>query len=54
MALSVLLTLQQVAAEDIAGLKKKAEAGDGPAQSRLGNDYHKGDGVTKDDVEAVR
>ena len=41
-------------AQDIPGLKIKAEQGDVQAQAALGNAYHTGEGVTKDDAEAVR
>jgi TPR repeat protein len=41
-------------AQDIPGLKIKAEQGDVQAQSALGKAYHSGDGVAKDDAEAVR
>jgi len=40
-------------AQDISGLKIKAEQGDVQAQSALGKAYHSGDGVAKDDAEAV-
>lgn len=42
------------AAEDTAALKKRAEAGDAVAQYNLGVCYAKGEGVAKDEVEAVK
>jgi uncharacterized protein len=40
--------------QSIADLRSRAEKGDAQAQSALGDSYHKGDGVPKDDAEAVR
>jgi len=42
------------AEQEIAALKKRAEAGDPKAQVQLGTAYASGDGVTEDDAEAVK
>src|SRR5216684_3172778 len=44
----------QIASEEIASLKKQAEAGDPKAQVRLGTAYASGDGVAPDGTEAVK
>jgi hypothetical protein len=41
-------------AQNILDLKTRAEAGDVPAQLALAKAYHLGDGVAKDEAEAVR
>jgi uncharacterized protein len=40
--------------QEVAALKKRAEAGDPKAQVQLGAAYASGDGVTEDDAEAVK
>lgn len=50
----VLLATAGFAEDDFAETKKKAEAGDAEAQCRLGVMYSIGEGVPKDDVEAVK
>jgi TPR repeat protein len=49
----VLLAAAGFAADDFAETKKKAEAGDATAQSKLGEMYANGTGVPKDLVQAV-
>ncbi len=41
-------------AQNVTELKSKAESGDVLAQSALGNAYHLGKGVPKDETQAVR
>jgi hypothetical protein len=43
-----------VAAEDLETVRKKAKAGDATAQNRLGVIYSSGQGVPKNDAEAVK
>ena len=51
---SLLLTLQAMAADSADALREKAEKGDATAQSDLGAMYAAGDGVAKDEAEAVK
>ena len=48
------LLASAVFAADLAETRKKAESGDADAQIALGLRYHKGEGVPKDLVEAVK
>src|SRR6516165_9492386 len=52
----VQLSAQQTNSDQkpIEEVKAKAEAGDAQSQVELGRRYHKGEGVTKDQVEAVK
>ena len=51
---TLLAVLVRAETDIIAALRAKAEAGDAVAQSNLGKKYFDGEGVPKNDVEAVK
>jgi len=54
LAVAVFISASVSHAQNVTELKSKAESGDVLAQSTLGNAYHLGKGVPKDEAEAIR